>query len=258
VHYAADPGGALFLNESFPEIPRPPSMLTVCTFKRMEIEAFDNESTPDKREAATDEAGQGTECELLQKETIPLICEPLTYVRWQKKGQIYRNYVVKAAFSITLAPRGYAEVKLGVSLQAPAGTYMVIAPVTNGYNNQWELGDHRLDADRNGEAMARIVNCTDQRVVITTGTTIGQLHVLRIKVNVNRTVSQKEDDKTLLKMTLPKDSLKRTKPTLEKWEEKIQGEDDLSREREKIAEIQDSILGKENRPKILHLCDNDE
>ena len=33
VHYAAEPGGALYLNESFPEIPRHPSMLTVCTFK---------------------------------------------------------------------------------------------------------------------------------------------------------------------------------------------------------------------------------
>ena len=213
VSYEPDAMGGKSLNEPFPEIPRHPSMLSVLTFKRIEIEHFDHNGEK------ADEQFMRQDHEVLHWDTVPMIEEPNACIRWQKQGEPYRHHVVKAGFSVILAPRGYAEVKLGVSLLAPVGTYAVIAPVINGYQNSWELGDHKIDVDRNGEAFVRVVNRTDQRLIIPTGTTIGKIHVIRTRVNVNKLVTPKAYDKALLKMMFPKKSVKRITDTSVIWGE---------------------------------------
>jgi hypothetical protein len=250
VSYEADENGRMHMNEPFPEAPRHPSMLSVLTFKKVEIEDFD-----DNRKA--DEKFMERNREVLHRESVPLIEEPGASIRWQKQGQPYRHHVVKAGFSTILAPRGYADVKLGVSILAPAGTFAVIAPDEDGYQNAWELGDHRIDTDKNGEAMVRIINRTDQRLVLPTDTTIGKIHIIRTRVNVNKSVTPKAHNKALMKIMLPKHPENRKNKANHSWDREIRSEEEWDQEREKSAAVQTTILGESQRTRSLHICDND-
>ena len=51
---------------------------------------------------------------------------------------------------------------------------------------------------QNGEAMARIVNCTGNKVIITKGCPIGQINVLRIKMNTKDNGVPRVSDKALM------------------------------------------------------------
>ena len=95
----------------------------------------------------------------------------------------YSNHVVKAAYSIALGPHCKINLKLGIALVAPSGTYSTISPVNDGYTQPWGISDHRLDKDENGEAGVCIVNHTGDKIIVATGTPIGQIKVLRIRVN---------------------------------------------------------------------------
>ena len=125
VTYETDDRGRKSLNEPFPEIPQHPSMLSVLTFKTIKIENFDQT----KEEA--DEKFMSPQHEMLHRDTVPLIEEQGACVRWQKPGEPYRHHIVRAGTSVVLAPRGYADVKLGIALLAPTGTYAAVAPVIN-------------------------------------------------------------------------------------------------------------------------------
>ena len=118
--------------------------------------------------------------------------------------------MVKAAFTVVVGPRGYADIKLGISALAPTGTYLTLSPSSNSYEQSWEIGDHRIDKDQNGEAVARVVNHSDQRAIITMGTAIGQINVLRIRLNPKKAKKSGMSDKSLMKLGLPKSSRRRT------------------------------------------------
>ena len=98
-------------------------------------------------------------------------------------NKVYSNYVAKAAYPIALGPHCQANIKLGVAMVAPSGTYLTISPVEDCYKQPWEIRGHRLDKDENGEAVACIINHTNDKVIVTTGTPIGQIEVLRIRAN---------------------------------------------------------------------------
>ena len=78
--------------------------------------------------------------------------------------------------------------------------------------------------------------------MIPEGTTIGKIHIIRIKVNINKSVSPKAYDKAMQKMMFPKGSIRRTADIPATWEGEMRHEEDLDQEREKSEAVQHSIL----------------
>ena len=89
------------------------------------------------------------------------------------------------------------------------------------------------------------------------GTIIGKINVLRINMKDKSGGKLRVSDKALVKMEFPKESSKRAIADSEGWAEKLSNEEDLTQRRERLAELQDEIMGKHSSPKVLHLCDPD-
>ena len=67
-------------------------------------------------------------------------------------------------------------------MTAPMGTYLTISPSEKDYRQAWRINDHYMGVSSGGEATARVVNCTEELVVIPADTIIGQINVLRLRM----------------------------------------------------------------------------
>lgn len=91
-------------------------------------------------------------------------------------------YVVSAACTTRIDPLKRRRINLGVSITPPCGTHVTLPHISANNGQGWEITDHRLDKESLGEAVAGVVNYTDEPVIISRGTPVAILYVSRIRI----------------------------------------------------------------------------
>ena len=76
---------------------------------------------------------------------------------------------------------GKPKINLGVSITPPLGTFVTLAPMTNGRRLPWQLADDRMDMDKNREFIATIINRTDATIYVLKGIEIGMIKVSELR-----------------------------------------------------------------------------
>ncbi len=84
---------------------------------------------------------------------------------------------VYAVDAVTVAPRSFAIVPTGITIEIPDGYVGLLKP--KGRNNHL-LGAGVVDAGYQGEILVKVANLTDQPVVFEPGDAVGQLVILPV------------------------------------------------------------------------------